>query len=173
MERISEIVEIYYIEIVLGLSILFLLLLAFYIIAEMRISKLRDRYDTLTRGMNGVNIEEILIQNGNEIDNFQNEIEKLNEQLNRLSTQLTFAIQKVGFIRYNAFDDMGSELSFSIALLDNFSNGFVLTSIYGREQSISYAKPIKDGKSLYPLSVEEMQAIDRAIRGEAYYANAK
>ena len=65
---------------------------------------------------------------------------------------------------------MGSELSFSIALLDNFSNGFVLTSIYGREQSISYAKPIKDGKSLYPLSVEEMQAIDRAIKGEAYYA---
>ena len=170
MERISEIIEIYYIEIVLGLSILFLLLLAFYIIAQIRINKLKNRYETLTRGMNGVNIEEILIQNGNEIDNFQNEIEKLNEQLNRLSTQLTFAIQKVGFIRYNAFDDMGSELSFSIALLDNFSNGFVLTSIYGRDQSISYAKPIKDGKSVYPLSVEEMQAIDRAIKGEAYYA---
>ena len=170
MERISEIIEIYYIEIVLKLSILFLLLLAFYIIAQIRINKLKNRYETLTRGMNGVNIEEILIQNGNEIDNFQNEIEKLNEQLNRLSTQLTFAIQKVGFIRYNAFDDMGSELSFSIALLDNFSNGFVLTSIYGRDQSISYAKPIKDGKSVYPLSVEEMQAIDRAIKGEAYYA---
>lgn len=170
MERISEIIEIYHIEIVLGLSILFLLLLAFYIIAEIRINKLRNRYDTLTRGMDGVNIEEILVQNGNEIDNLQNEIEKLNEELKSLNTQLTFAIQKVGFIRYNAFDDMGSELSFSIALLDNFSNGFVLTSIYGRDQSISYAKPIKDGKSSYPLSVEEMQAIDRAIRGEAYYA---
>lgn len=170
MERISEIIEIYYIEIVLGLSILFLLLLAFYIIAEIRINKLRNKYDTLTRGMDGVNIEEILVQNGNEVDNLRNEIKKLNEELKRLNTQLTFAIQKVGFIRYNAFDDMGSELSFSIALLDNFSNGFVLTSIYGREQSISYAKPIKDGKSLYPLSVEEMQAIDRAIKGEAYYA---
>ena len=170
MERISEIIEIYYIEIVLGLSILFLLLLAFYIIAEIRINKLRNKYDTLTRGMDGVNIEEILVQNGNEVDNLRNEIKKLNEELNRLNTQLTFAIQKVGFIRYNAFDDMGSELSFSIALLDNFSNGFVLTSIYGREQSISYAKPIKDGKYLYPLSVEEMQAIDRAIKGEAYYA---
>ncbi len=170
MERISEIIEIYYIEIVLGLSMLFLLLLAFYIIAEIRINKLRNKYDTLTRGMDGVNIEEILVQNGNEVDNLRNEIKKLNEELKRLNTQLTFAIQKVGFIRYNAFDDMGSELSFSIALLDNFSNGFVLTSIYGREQSISYAKPIKDGKSLYPLSVEEMQAIDRAIKGEAYYA---
>ena len=43
---------------------------------------------------------------------------------------------------------------------------FVLTSIYGREHSTCYAKPIKDGKSPYPLSVEEMQAIDRAIKGE-------
>ena len=89
MERISEIIEIYHIEIVLGLSILFLLLLAFYIIAEIRINKLRNRYDTLTRGMDGVNIEEILVQNGNEIDNLQNEIEKLNEELKSLNTQLT------------------------------------------------------------------------------------
>lgn len=82
--------------------------------------------------------------------------------------KLTFAIQKVGFVRYNAFGDMGSELSFSIAFLDNFLNGFILTSIYGREHSTCYAKPIKDGKSIYPLSAEEIQAIDRAIKGEDY-----
>ena len=171
MEHITKIIEIYYIEIVLGLSILFLLLLAFYIMAEMRISKLRDRYDILTRGMDGVNVEEILIQNGHEIDELKDEIRKLNDELKSLNTQLTFAIQKVGFIRYNAFSDLGSEQSFSIALLDNFSNGFVLTNIYGRDQSISYAKPIKGGQSPYSLSVEEMQAIDRAIRGESYMSS--
>ncbi len=63
---------------------------------------------------------------------------------------------------------MGSELSYSIVLLDEHLNGFVLTSIYGREQSVSYAKPIKDGKSTFPLSAEEMQAMDRAIKGELY-----
>jgi len=83
-----------------------------------------------------------------------------------VETNLTFALQKIGFLRYNAFADMGSELSFSIALLDKYNNGFVLTSIYGREKSVSFAKPIKNGESNVPLSPEEMIAIDRAIRGE-------
>lgn len=168
MEHISEIIKIYYIEIVLGLSVGFLLLLALYLIAEIRISKLKDRYDKLTKGMDGVNIEEILVRNGYEIDKLQEDIGRINKELNNLETKLTFAIQKIGFIRYNAFGDMGSELSFSIVFLDNFLNGFVLTSIYGRDQSISYAKPIKGGKSAYPLSAEEIQAIDRAIKGEGY-----
>ena len=168
MEHISEIIEIYYIEIVLGLSVVFLLLLAFYIIAEIRISKLRDRYDKLTNGIDGVNIEEILLKNGEELNKVQEDIQNINRKLKKLDTKLGFAIQKVGFIRYNAFADMGSELSFSIAFLDEFLNGFVLTSIYGREQSIAYAKPLKDGKSAYSLSTEEIQAIDRAIKGEAY-----
>ena len=163
MEHIGEIIEIYYIEIVLGLAVAFLLLLAFYIIAEMRISKLRDRYNKLTMGIDGANIK-----NRKKIISIQEEVQSINEEMKNIDTRLKFAVQKVGFIRYNAFADMGSELSFSIAFLDEFLNGFVLTSIYGREQSISYAKPIKDGKSTFPLSAEEIQAIDRAIKGESY-----
>ncbi|NMA85734.1 MAG: DUF4446 family protein [Tissierellia bacterium] len=168
MEHISKIIEIYYIEIVLGLAVAFLLLLAFYIIAEIRISKLRDRYDKLTMGVDGANIEEILLENGKEISRIQENIGTINAEINNLDTRLKFAVQKIGFIRYNAFADMGSELSYSIVLLDEHLNGFVLTSIYGREQSVSYAKPIKDGKSTFPLSAEEMQAMDRAIKGELY-----
>ena len=168
MEHIGEIIEIYYIEIVLGLAVAFLLLLAFYIIAEMRISKLRDRYNKLTMGIDGANIEDILLKNRKKIISIQEEVQSINEEMKNIDTRLKFAVQKVGFIRYNAFADMGSELSFSIAFLDEFLNGFVLTSIYGREQSISYAKPIKDGKSTFPLSAEEIQAIDRAIKGESY-----
>ena len=61
---------------------------------------------------------------------------------------------------------MGSDQSFSLALLDSFKNGFVITSIYGRDYASTYGKPVKNGKSVYPLSVEEIQAIDRAIIGE-------
>ncbi len=169
MEQVQEIVEIYNVEIILGLLVAFLVLLALYLVTVIRISKLKDRYTKLVRGKNGINIEELLIKNGYEIDETKDDIAKIYDKLNNLEKKLTFSIQKVGFIRYNAFGDMGSELSFSIAFLDDFLNGFVLTSIYGREHSTCYAKPIKNGKSEYPLSVEEMQAIDRAIKGE-YYA---
>lgn len=168
MDQARELVRIYNIEIILGLLVAFLVLLALYLIAEIRISKLKDRYNQLVRGYDGIDIEDLLIKNGSEIDELKREITNLNKELDSLEMKLTFAIQKVGFVRYNAFGDMGSELSFSIAFLDNFLNGFILTSIYGREHSTCYAKPIKDGKSIYPLSAEEIQAIDRAIKGEDY-----
>lgn len=72
-------------------------------------------------------------------------------------------------MRYNAFDDMGSQLSFSIALLDDFKNGFVLTSIYGREETVSYCKEVKNGTSTIPLSAEEIMVLDRAIKGQISY----
>lgn len=168
MAQTRELIEIYNIEIMMGLLVAFFVLLALYLIAEIRISKLKDRYKELVRGSDGINIEELLLKSGYEIEELRRDISILNKELDSLKTKLTFAIQKVGFVRYNAFADMGSELSFSIVFLDNFLNGFVLTSIYGREQSACYAKPIKDGKSIYPLSAEEIQAIDRAIRGENY-----
>lgn len=168
MEQTRELITIYNIEIIMVLLVAFFVLLALYLIAEIRISRLKERYNELVRGADGINIEELLTKNGYEIEQLKGDIDILNQELDNLQTKVTFAIQKVGFIRYNAFADMGSELSFSIAFLDNFLNGFVLTSIYSREQSICYAKPIKNGKSVYPLSTEEIQAIDRAIRGEGY-----
>lgn len=168
MDYVKEIIKLYNVEITFGLTIFLLILLVLYLIAEIRISKLRARYDKLTQGIDGINLEELLFKNGEKIDGLQEEIEKIHDELKNINTRLGFAIQKVGFVRYNAFADMGSELSFSIVFLDEFLNGFVLTSIYGRDQSMSYAKPIKGGKSAYPLSAEEIQAIDRAIKGENY-----
>ena len=171
MEQTRELIEIYNIEIILGLLIAFFILLALYLIAEIRISKIKDRYNELVRDSDGINIEELLLKNGHEIEEIKRDISILNKDISTLNTKLTFAVQKIGFIRYNAFADMGSDLSFSIVFLDNFLNGFVLTSIYGREQSVCYAKPIKDGKSMYSLSAEEIQAIDRAIRGENHMSS--
>ncbi|MBU5311378.1 DUF4446 family protein [Tissierella carlieri] len=166
MVQLRDFVASYNIEIMIGLIAALLVLLVLYLIAEIRISKIKKKYNEFTRGVKGVNVEELLIKTGEELKDIRVDMNNIEENMKSIETKLAFAIQKVGFVRYNAFGDMGSDLSFSIALLDKFQNGFVLTSIYGREHTTSYAKPIKFGKSIYPLSVEEMQAIDRAVMGE-------
>lgn len=171
MDQIMEIVEMYNMEIMMVLLIAFFLLIILYLVTAVRISKLKSRYEALTRGSDGINIEEILSEHGHEIDQLKDETSRLEEELDRLGIKLDFAIQKIGFVKYNAFADMGSELSFSIAFLDDHHNGFVLSSIHSRENSICYAKPIKNGKSTYPLSAEEIQAIDRAKREAEYMGN--
>lgn len=162
MGEIINFIEIYTIETILGLGVGILLLLILYIISQIRISNIRKKYDLLVNGTTNMNIEELLIKAGKDVNDMRMDMNVFHDNIKALERNFKFAVQKVGFIRYNAFAEMGSDLSFSIALLDSFQNGFVLTSIYGRDYSSLYAKPIKKGKSKYELSVEEMQAIDRA-----------
>lgn len=106
-------------------------------------------------------IEQKEDQSVSELDSrFQAELSK--EVLN-LNNRLILAIQKVGIYKYNAFENLAGEQSFSIALLDNLNNGVILTSIYGRQQTTTFAKQVENGKALQPISPEETQALEMVI----------
>jgi len=92
------------------------------------------------------------------------EFEGLKKEFAKISQQSKSAIQKVGIIRYNPFSNTGSDLSFSIALLDADNNGIVITSLYSRDGNRVYGKPIKNKTSQYSLSEEEKKAIAQAIQ---------
>lgn len=166
MEWVKDFISIYNVEIIMGLAVGLIILLIISLIQVISIKKTKERYNAFVRGMKGIDIEELFIHMNRDIKDLQRDVNLFEQNINTLETKLTFAIQKIGFVRYNAFGDMGSELSYSIALLDNFQNGFILSSIYGRENSVSYAKPMKNGVCRIPLSTEELIAIDRALKGE-------
>jgi hypothetical protein len=75
------------------------------------------------------------------------------------------SVRNVGLLRYDAFEDVGGRLSFSCALLDGNGSGVVLTSINGRQETRVYAKPVTGGASAHNLSLEEEEAIRRALGG--------
>ena len=72
------------------------------------------------------------------------------------------AITRIGIVRFSAFADTGGDLSYAMAMLDQHNDGVVVSSIFGRDGSRSYAKPIKNGKSEYKLSTEEESALKEA-----------
>lgn len=168
MNNIIEIISTYYIELIIGLVIGLFISILLNLINLIKVRLVKKQFNLLSQGMTGINLEELLINTSNDLNGIKGDIIQLDSNIQSLGTKLTFAIQKVGFIRYNAFGDMGSDLSFSIAFLDNFSTGFVITSIYGRDSNVCYAKPIKQGKSNIALSAEEIMVIDRAIKGEIF-----
>ena len=166
MQEIREIIINYNIEIIIGMAVAFFVLLILYIIEQFRMNRITEKYNALVKDVDGVNLEQLILETLKEVDEIKLDCDKLEKQYLELDSRIRFSIQRVGVVRYHAFADLGSELSYSIALLDDELNGLILTSIYGRENSTSYSKPIAKGKSKYALSVEEMQAIDRAIRRE-------
>lgn len=91
------------------------------------------------------------------------EVRIMRADLQYLAEAIQKSIQRVGLVRFDAFDDMGGRLSFSAALLDASGDGLVLSTINGRSESRIYAKPIERGASRYNLSAEEQEAVRRAL----------
>ena len=95
-------------------------------------------------------------------DDLEKKLAKLLKEMEELKKTSAFSIQKIGIVRYNPFSGVGSNQSFSAALLDSNNNGIVISSLYTREGNRVYGKPIKNSKSEYFLSEEEKTAIKKA-----------
>ena len=113
---------------------------------------------------NGENLDKMLSKYISDVNKVKKDNSEIIAYYTKLDADIENSIQKVGLVRYNAFKDVGSDLSFALALLDRENNGVVLNGIYGSESSNIYAKPVKNGESNYQLSQEEKSAIDIAIQ---------
>lgn len=98
---------------------------------------------------------------GPEID--QRDLDELRNRVAVLEAASAGALQHVGFVRFNAFSDVGSELSYALAAIDGRGNGFLISSIYSREEVRSYAKAIRLFATDKDLSVEEQRALEIAV----------
>lgn len=149
---------------VLAMFCIMVLLLIGFIILLFRFSSLNKRYkDFMQKLGNGKNLEEDLENYMYRVDKVEKQNADILNQIENINRNVTKCIQKVGMVRYSAFNDTGSDLSFTLALLDEQDNGVVLNGIYSREMSNIYAKPIEKGKSTYTISEEEEQAIQKAM----------
>ena len=145
------------------------LLLIGYIVNIIKISKLKNKYNNFMRKFSkNSSIEEDLIKYVDDVNNLKDETTKILNYCKNLDEEIDNCIQKVGIVRYSAFKDTGSDLSFALALLNDNNDGVVLNGIYSREMSNIYAKPIKAGKSKYTISEQEQEAIDKAIESNGY-----
>lgn len=152
------------------ISILGIVLFIGMCIILIRTANLNKRYQQFMKKLgNGRNIEE-------DLENYMYRVEKVEKQnvdiisfCKGLEEDVTTCIQKIGIVRYNAFKDTGSDLSFALAMLDEKNNGVVLNGIYSREMSNIYAKPVENGESKYTISEEEQEAIDKAIHSKNVY----
>lgn len=148
----------------------FILLFILFIVNCINLSKIRKSYANFMEKLgNGKNLEEMLKNYIEKVEEVKQKNIELNSFCKKLDTDMAGCLQKVGIVRYSAFKDMGSDLSFALAILDERNNGVVLNGIYSREISNIYAKPITQGKSNYTISEEEQRAIEIAINSDGTF----
>ena len=132
--------------------------------------KLNRRYKNFMKKLgNSKNIEEDLETFMYRVDRVEKQNAEITNFCKSLDEDLSKCVQKIGIVRYSAFKDTGSDLSFAVALLDEKNNGVVFNGIYSREMSNIYAKPVENGNSKYTLSKEEAEAIEKAVNSNNLY----
>jgi hypothetical protein len=88
--------------------------------------------------------------------------DRLEQRMSELERIARTEVHRVGFVRYNAFGDVGSELSFALALVNKEGDGVILNSIFSREETRTYGKAVQRFETVVDASKEELLALERA-----------
>lgn len=134
------------------------------IFLSVKVFSISKRINNLFGDNNSESIEKILNNYVLKVKGFHSDIEEIKDFSHTLYEMSEKSIQKIGFVRFNPFGDVGGDQSFSVAFLDFKNNGVVVTSLFGREGTRVYSKPIYDGASPNHLADEEKKAIEEAIK---------
>ena len=154
----------------LDIAYLFLILLIFIvvlfiiIILQMKkLSRLQKRISKFMTGKDAKSLEKDIVGLYEDNKFLKINVDKNKKDIRTLYKNMEHAFQKMGLIKYDAFQQMGGKLSFSLALLDENNNGFILNSVHSTEGCYTYTKEIKSGECAISLGEEEQQALDMAI----------
>ena len=148
---------------IVGFGVLLIITYAIMINLWLDLSYMKNRYKKMMSGVDGGNLERLINGQVDEINMLIDENKELRREIERLDGILAKAITKVAVVRFDAFQEMGSDLSYCIAMLDAQDSGIVISGIFGREDSRTYVKPIDGGTSSYKLTKEEEEALKKAM----------
>ena len=144
-------------------TIIIIVCLIWTAMLSFKMRKRRKLFDQLlTIGNTDESLEAVLDRLFDRIDKVETTNQSIEEKNRTLADVISKQKGNVGIVRFHAFGNEGNDLSFSIAMIDQEESGFVLTSIYGRDESRVYAKPLEKGNSIYLLTEEEKKAIQDA-----------
>lgn len=153
--------------IIVALAAAVVLLLVWVALLQRSEARLRLRLRRVLTGGESTSLDQILDQQSQRLDGLSGRVDALNKLHRELEAITQRAVQKVGVIRYNPFADAGGDQSFAIALLDAEGSGLVVSSLHSRTETRVFAKPVRAGRSTYPLSDEEQQAVKKALEPSA------
>lgn len=140
-----------------------LLLFILLIVNMVKTKKIRKKYDAFMLGKDGTSLEETLVKRINQVEEILSSVKKDQQNIAEIFDNLKNTFQKVGMVKYDAFHEMGGKLSFSLALLDQKNDGFIINAMHSREGCYTYIKEIIDGNSVIVLADEEKEALDIAM----------
>lgn len=142
------------------LMIIFIILIIWLMIKN---NRLNNKLNSFMSGRDGASLEKNIYALYEDNKMLKEHMMKHRKDINNLYKKHESAFQKMGLVKYDAFHQMGGQLSFSLALLDENNNGFIINSVHSTDGCYSYTKRITAGECKLALGKEEEEALSRAM----------
>lgn len=149
--------------VLIALIVLIIVLFVLVIIQFNKMSKLQKKYAKFMKGKEARSLEKEIEGLYEDNDFIKEESEKNRKEIKDIQKRMEYCYQKLGIVKYDAFSQMGGQLSFCLALLNEKDDGFILNSVQSSEGCYTYTKEVKKGECAITLGEEEKQALDKAI----------
>ena len=149
--------------IIIGLLLIVIAAMIISIVCLVKLSKLNDKYGKFMTGKDGKSLEDAVTKRFAQVDKLIEENKKKTVEIEDIFNNLKISVQKVGIVKYDAFNEMGGKLSFSLAMLNKENSGFIINAMHSREGCYTYIKEIIKGESYIPLGTEEKEALEKAM----------
>ena len=146
--------------------VLFILILALAVLLVVLFTQFRSmkkKTMKFMKGKDGRSLEKDIISLFEDNRFIKNENETIKEDIRQIQKRMRHCFQKVGLVKYDAFNQMGGKLSFCLCLLDERDSGFLLNSVHSSDGCYSYTKEIERGECKLSLGDEEKKALDMAL----------
>ncbi|WP_026492690.1 DUF4446 family protein [Butyrivibrio sp. XPD2002] len=147
----------------IGFAVLIIILFIIIISQNKKIKSITEQISRFMKGRDAASLEEEIVALFEDNQIIKKATENNQKDIDDLYNRLASCFQKVGIIKYDAFNQMGGQLSYSIALLDEDNNGFLLNSVHSTDGCYSYSKEIRHGKCKLELGDEEQMALNEAM----------
>ena len=154
--------------IILGLAAFCVILFILTVVNMAKTSKLRKKYEAFMMGKDAKSLEETLVTRLSQVDKLISANEANEKNIRKMFDNMKFTFQKVGLVKYDAFNEMGGKLSFSLAMLNERNDGYIINAMHSREGCYTYIKEVIKGESYIELSEEERDCLEKAIYQEEY-----
>lgn len=149
--------------IIIALLVIVIAAVVISIICLNKLSKLNEKYSKFMKGKDGKSLEDAVAKRFAQVDKLVEENKKKTGEISDIFDNLKITVQKVGIVKYDAFNEMGGKLSFALVMLNKENTGFVINAMHSREGCYTYIKEIIRGESYIPLGTEEKEALEKAM----------
>ena len=149
--------------VLIGMIVVILILLVLIIVQFSKLNKLQKKYAKFMKGKEAKSLDQEIEGLYDDNDYIKKEAEKNRKNIKDIQKKMEYCYQKLGIVKYDAFSQMGGQLSFCLALLNEKDDGFILNSVQSSEGCYTYTKEVKKGECAITLGEEEKKALDQAM----------